>query len=304
MALVQMNCKNCGAPLERQGDAYVCPHCGSRVLDILDASVEAGADIVTPAEFGERLKAQKTAFVVDFGDTLRAFDAQTEAWNAQLRQALRLLQARKDYAVEEALRGVPDTLFAAERLRLLADVGARDEAELACWSGDLRSRPHFERVCATGDFEQKRLYERIAEECAENARIGKEIARGKVLLDSEAFADAERYAAVMCAQYPTDARAWELLIAARCGKDGEYDPQHDLSYFFRCPNCEIVYGVPLEGETLPRTLSPAVRDRVRAIASKKGSRSAPLRKVLAGVIVLAGIGVLALVWALIEALVG
>lgn len=300
MSFVQMNCKNCGAPLERQGDAYVCGHCGARVINILDADILAEGEVIGAAEFERKLKEQKELLVFEIGDTVRAFDAETEVVNAQLRQAARDLRDGKMYKVDETLRGVSDTVFAAERLRLLADAGARDETELAYWSGDLKKNRHFERVCALGDFEQKRVYERLAEICAENERAGKEIARGAALLNAQAYEDAEKYAAAMCAQYPTDARAWELLIAARCGKEESYDPSHDLKYFFRCPNERVLYGDPLEGETLPRTVSPVIADRLRAVRSKRNARSGLLRKVIGSVAVAVTLGILALVWALIE----
>ena len=162
MPYIQMNCKNCGAPLERQGDSFVCGHCGSRVFRILDAKIEAGQDILSREEFEKALQEQKNTAGADLGDGLRRFDAGSGLLNAQLKQASVLLHDGKPYAVEEALEGVPDTIFAAECLRLLAQTGAKDEQSLSLWAGDLRSSEHFERVMALADFEQKRVYERIA----------------------------------------------------------------------------------------------------------------------------------------------
>ena len=303
MPLVQMSCKNCGAPLKREGDGYICAHCGTAVANVLDVAIDPSRGILTQAEFEEAVRARRALFTAEHG-VLRVFDGQTEVCNAQLRQAERLVRQGKFYAVDEALRGVPDTIFAAERLRLLAEIGARDEAELSCWSGDLRTRAHFERLYASGGFEQKRLYDRIASSCAENERIGREIARGRALLRAQAYEDAEHYAAVMCAQYPLDARAWELLIAARCGKDADYDPQADLAFFLGCPNRTVLYGEALEGEALPRSIAPVISDRARAVAAHRHRKGAFLRKLLTGLAVLGGVGILALLWTMIDSLVG
>lgn len=299
MPYIQMNCKNCGAPLERQGDIFVCSHCGTRVLRILDAKIEAGQDIVSREEF--EAAAQEQKLTEDLGDGLRRFDVGSALLNAQLKQASIFLHDGKPYAAEEALEGVPDTIFAAERLRLLAQAGAKDEQSLSCWAGDLRSLDHFERTMALADFEQKRVYEHLAAVCAENKKIADEIAQGNKLLKSEAYEDAERYAAVMIGFYPAKSLAWELLIAARCGKDENYDPAHDLGFFLRCPDFEMTYGRPLSG-VLPQNVSPIIRDRVRETERKKQKSAAFWKKAVFSVITLAGLAVLALVWAVLEKL--
>lgn len=301
MPYIQMNCKNCGAPLERQGDSFVCGHCGSRVFRILDAKIEAGQDILSREEFEKALQEQKNTAGADLGDGLRRFDAGSELLNAQLKQASVLLHDGKPYAVEEALEGVPDTIFAAERLRLLAQTGAKDEQSLSMWAGDLRSSEHFERVMALADFEQKRVYEHIAAVCEENKKIADEIAQGNKLMKAQAYEDAERYAAVMCGFYPAKSRAWELLIAARCAKDKNYDPARDLEFFMRCPDFEMTYGRPLDG-VLPQNVSPIIRDRVRETERKKQKSAAFWKKAVTSAITLAGLAVLALVWAFLEKL--
>lgn len=83
MSLVQMNCKNCGAPLEKQGGEYVCKHCGARVLSVLDASVEAGAEVIGSEEFERELQKRKSAFAVDFGNGYRVFEGATEVINGR-----------------------------------------------------------------------------------------------------------------------------------------------------------------------------------------------------------------------------
>lgn len=301
MPYVQMNCKNCGAPLERQGDIFFCSHCGARVLRVLDAKIEAGQDIVSLEEFEKAAQEQKEILAIDPGDGLRRFDAGSGLLNAQLKQASIFLHDGKPYAAEEALEGVPDTIFAAERLRLLAQTGAKDELSLSFWAGDLRALDHFERVLALADFEQKRVYERIAAACEENKKITDKIAQGNKLMKAQAYEDAERYAAVMCGFYPAKSRAWELLIAARCAKDENYDPAHDLEFFLRCPDFEMTYGRPLSG-VLPQNVSPIIRDRVRKIEGKKQKSAAFWKKAVASLITLAGLAVLAIVWALLEKL--
>lgn len=300
MSLVQMNCKNCGAPLEKQGGEYVCKHCGARVLSVLDASVETGAEVIGAEEFERELQKRKSAFAVDFGTGYRVFEGATEVINGQIRQAARFLQSGKSYAVEEALRGVPDTVFAAERLRLLAAIGAKDEAELSYWAGNLHKTLHFERVLALADHEQRRVYERLAEVCAENARIAREIGEGMRLVEAQAYEDAERYGAVMCAKFAACARAWELLIAARCGRDRAYDPSADLAKCRRCPDFSMAFGEPLEGEDLPRSLSPLILERWREMKRKKQATSKWKGKFIGGLITAAGIALLVVIWTLIE----
>ncbi len=302
MPFVQMNCRNCGAPLERQGDAFVCGHCGAKVVRILDARIDgAEAVAVSTEEFEKAVQEQKNIAEAEVGGGLHRFDFGSGLLNAQLKQAAMLLHDGKANAAEEVLEGVPDTVFAAERLRLLAEKGAKDELSLSFWAGDLRASEHFERVTALGDFEQKRLYERIAAACEENKRIADEIAEGYALLKAQAYGDAVRYAAVMCGFYPAKSRAWELLIAAHCAADKEYDPARDLEFLLRCPDFEMNFGRPLSG-VLPQDVNSLIRDRVRSIESKKQRSAALWKKAVAAAVTVAGLAVLALVWALLEKL--
>ena len=126
-------------------------------------------------------------------------------------------------------------------------------------------------------------------------KIADEIAQGNKLMKAQAYEDAERYAAVMCGFYPAKSRAWELLIAARCAKDENYDPARDLEFFMRCPDFEMTYGRPLDG-VLPQNVSPIIRDRVRETERKKQKSAAFWKKAVASAITLAGLAVLALVW--------
>lgn len=302
MAYVQMKCENCGASLEKDAEGYICPHCKTRVIRILEDAGADGESGITAEAFEEALKRRKAMDCIAVDEGYRVFDGETERIRGQLRHAERLLRERKFYAIEEALQGIDETVFAAERLRLLAQAGAADEAELSYWAGDVRKLTHFERVTALADYEQKQIYARIEQICSQNAKAAREILEGDRLLQTSAFEEAERYAMAMCKKYPTASRAWALLIAARCGKDAEYDPWNDLSFFLRCPDCAITFQDPLPGEKLPAGLPPMIRERVLKIGAKKEKSANVLRKIVKGCLLVVALTILALIWTLLEKL--
>lgn len=303
MALVQMNCKNCGAPLERRGTEYVCPHCGARVLDVVDAE-GTDAPVISAEEFEKILEEQKKGLVLEYGGELHELDAEGSAKRAKLHRAESLLRAGKPHEADLALEGLSDTLFPAVRLRLFAEAGARDEAELACWAGDVHALRWFDRVYALCDFEQRRVYDRIEKSCAENVGILKEIGQGMEVLRAGDVEEALRVALALCRKYPAKAKSWELLCAARCLADEEYDPTEDVGRFYRCPDCRILYGPPFEGEPFPRTGEKCIFERMREVERRKGAGKAVRAKIFGILLTALLLATAAVVWSALDSLLG
>ena len=62
----------------------------------------------------------------------------------------------------------------------------------------------------------------------------------------------------------------------------------------------MAFGEPLEGEDLPRSLSPLILERWREMKRKKQATSKWKGKFIGGLITAAGIALLVVIWTLIE----
>ena len=306
MALVEMKCQNCGAPLTERKNGYVCPHCGSFQLFIVDQDEEISALSMPLEEFRQKIKEKQRTFILSRDGALKAVDIDSAIVRKKIEDAQSLLSEGKGYAVEEALRGVPEDNFAAERLRFLAETGARDEAELACFALDLKQCRHFADVLNLCDMQTRQTYEALEELCLENREILSQIGEGKRLLDAGLLEEGCAYANAMLQKYPTHAASWEIFIEANCKKDEKYDPFPDLEYLLSCPDSlQYGYGAEKDYYGAPRGISAAIAQRCRKIAGKKQQKNAVFyRYILRPLIVLAGIGILIGVWKLIDVLLG
>ena len=303
MALADLKCTGCGAPLTARGNTYVCPYCGTTVVQIADAHVDANVQLLSPEEFRTRLEASRKTFVMAPGGG-GVCDIDDAVLKGKLAYAAQLLHEHKAYEVSGALKGIPETVFEAERLRFLAEIGVRDETELAAYAGDIRQLPHYQTLLAAGNGSCRETYTYISGICLENARILEEIGKGMELLSAAQIDQALAYGEQMVRQYPSHARAWELLIAARCAKDGAYDPFADLGYLLACPDAELTVtgGEMVNG--IPRYIAPGIADRCHAIRQKRERSGAFVRDFLIRpLLLLLGIGALIGIWQLITFLI-
>ncbi len=85
MALINMKCDNCGAPLKAEGSAYVCDYCGAVYARIADPDACLTGS-VTIEEFKQELEKSARTFSVSFDDA--ASDSYTD--NELSRDRLRL----------------------------------------------------------------------------------------------------------------------------------------------------------------------------------------------------------------------
>ena len=305
MNWVDFKCRNCGAALRTKGSAAVCDYCGSVYFQLTDSDCPEDCETLSLEAFSERIKAGQRTFSVDFGaGTIANVDDTVR--KAKLRQAGKFLSEGKFFRVEEALKGIPETDFAAKRLRFLAQAGARDEGELAAYAGDLSEFSHYRSMLAACGEQTRTTYETVASVCLKNREILRNIEKGRELLRAEAWEDGLRYARDMIRQYPFHARAWELLAAAKCGNDPAYDPRDDLGRMTACPDAAwTVTGGETDFYGVPKGISVAVAERCQAFVRKESARSEFLtRYVWRPLLVLAAVGALIGIWQLIALLAG
>ena len=268
MANVNMKCPNCGAVLKVKDDCFVCDYCGAIIVSMADTG--CAADFTSLEAFKKRIDGTKKTFILHI-DVDKDKYIDDMIIKGKLKLAESYLKDGKFYRVSESLKGVPDTLFAVQRLLFLAEAGAKDELQLfAAYSGDITAFKHYNALVKSCGDENRRIYEHIARQCAENKKINAQIEKGKELINLNMPKEALSYAMEMRNKYPYYARAWELYIMAKSVSDEKYDPSEDLGFFMACPDAEpAITGGEVDYYGTPKNVSPIIYERCRKIKSKK-----------------------------------
>ena len=304
MALVNMKCASCGATLTAKDGCCVCEYCGSVYFEMTGDVAPFGADTVSLSEFTAKLAESGKQYTVNC--SCGTFSDVDEALlKSKLKAAQEALDKLEPYRVADILKGTPDSA-ATLRLRLLAKVGARSEAELAFYAGDLNKFKEYRALLATCDDATKDVYAAIAERCDHNAENAKKIAKGHEFLRIGQYSDGLAYAKKLLDELPFTARAWELLIRAKCLADKDYSPLEDLKKLEACPDYALMAG---KGEKdvngAPYDVAPEIRERCRTVAGKTRAKSNFFyRYLLKPLLVLVAVGALIGIWKLIEAIAG
>ena len=297
MALIHMNCPGCGAALRAREHDYICEYCGSIVLRLPEKDGTVGATGLTADAFRRRLQESSRIFTVRMEQPPES-DIDAKILAGKLERAESSLREGKAYAAGELLRGVPDTVFRAARLRFLAETGARDETELSHYAGDITILRHYAEMMAAADSGTRETYGYIAELCRQNVQIQESIRKGHELLHLGQTEAALEYAEQTVERYGMYARAWELLIAARCCASESYNPYADLPYMEACPDAELtVTGGERDAYGVPRRIAQGIAERCGRIRRKEQERSEWLHRYLIRPLAVAvGIGILILFW--------
>lgn len=127
MAIVQMKCPNCGGAMEFVNNQYVCPHCNSIVLNIVDAKIDADVSIIDAEEFARKIEESKRQFVVRINDRLEVFDVDTKIINKKIQDASKYLAEGKYYNALSCLNDIPNDILSAERIGLFTMYNYRGE---------------------------------------------------------------------------------------------------------------------------------------------------------------------------------
>ena len=212
-----------------------------------------------------------------------------------LRRASHLLEEGQ---FERAAEQIPaeDASFAAERLRFLAQMQVKGEAELACLPCDLSMKRGFERLCTLAGA-NSRVYAEIARSCAEKSVVYTRIAEGKTLLTQGKEEEAASLACKLIGKYPLCAGCYDLYAAVRCASDAQYDPVSALEKLSACPDA-FLYR-----RQKKFCFASQLQERVEKLAKRVPTKKQRLlRAALIWAGVLAGAAVVALVWTALEGL--
>lgn len=249
MAYVEMKCPNCGAPMNGDGNRFVCSHCGTSVLNVIDAKIDSDVTVMSAQEFTEKLEASKKSFVININNRLEEFDVDTMVINKKIKDAEAYLADGRYYDAEMVLRYVPrDKYFSVERLIYLASKEVRNEFDLTDYASDIRddkyprSLPQYDRMIALADDETKKTYEKIREYCLEKQKVKAEIDEIEKLFAVGLDNEAVTYAKKMCQTYPQAARTWQTLYNAKRRIDPDYVGKDE---FEKAKNCPDYLGNPL-----------------------------------------------------------
>ena len=137
MSIVQMKCPTCGGSMSLENNQLACPYCGTMILNIIDAKIDADVNVMSPEEFARKIEESKRQFVIKLDNELKVFDVDTIIYNKKIKDATEQLLCGFYGEVEKTLTDVPDTILAAERLRYLAEFKVKNEYELSYYDGDI-----------------------------------------------------------------------------------------------------------------------------------------------------------------------
>ncbi len=304
MKMVNMKCVNCGAALTQSGGHYKCEYCGSLYFRLTSDAELPDALSLSVEDFIGKVEENGKVFTVKLDDP-SASDVDRTVLSGRLKKAEQSLSEGKSYMVFETLKDVPDTCFAAVRLKFLAEFGAKNESELSLYAGDVTRSRYYSALESAGDEATRATYRSIADMCLKNALIEKEIAKGKEMLAVGLYEEGLEYARNAVTAHPFRAKAWELFAQAKCLTDEKYDPTDDLKRLSACPDARInLTGGETDYYGAPENIAPVIAERCRAIYGKARSRSDFIfRYVVRPIIVIAAVGALISLWKLIEALV-
>lgn len=303
MALINMKCKSCGASLSVNDGYCVCPYCGSVYFRLIENGCVPDAETISLAEFEKKVIDSSKEFFLSCARGV--VDADADLANSKIIAAGKALENFELYKISDILKDVPADNFAAARLRLLCAAGVRNENELCLYSGDLEKLAEYDAFLSLCDDDAKAAYKKIEEKCKENAKTSDKIKKGYEYIRIGETESGLRYAKELISFYPYNARAWELLIVAKCAADKNYDPSCDLEKLKTCPDFPLiagtgqsdVYGTPVD-------ISPAIRERCRTIKCARRSKATFFYKyLLKPLLVLIAVGALIGIWKLIELLV-
>ncbi|MFR6641504.1 MAG: hypothetical protein ACLUSP_09440 [Christensenellales bacterium] len=130
MAYVEMKCPNCGAPMTGDGNRFTCPHCGTAILNVIDAKIDSDVTVMSAEEFTARLEANKKSFVINVNDRLEEFDVDTMVTNKKIKTrefaCKRRIQRRRIRFEGYTARQV----FSVERLYYLASMRVKTNLNL------------------------------------------------------------------------------------------------------------------------------------------------------------------------------
>lgn len=305
MAFVDMKCKSCGATL-RVCDGYLtCDYCGSVYFRLSSDGIPDGAENTSLEEFLKKIDENTNTYCVNCSSGIIS-DADADLTASKLKAASKALENGEFYKVDDILKGLPRDMFAAARLRLLAAAGATSETQLCFFAGDLKKIKEYEDLLSCADDENNAVYSIVEQKCLENEKTVKEIAKGHEFLRIGQYADGLKFAEETVRKHPFFAKAWELLIKARCLNDEKYDPVEDLRRLQACPDASFAVS---ENEKdvngAPYGIDATIKERCRITAGKRNAKAEFFnRYLLKPVLVLIALGALIGIWKLIEALIG
>ncbi len=246
MPLVEMKCPNCGGEMAVQNNQFVCQHCRTMILNIVDEKINADVTIMTPDEFAREIEKSKRKFVLNINDNLSVFDIETKIINKRISDAEKFLSEGAFVRVAGALDGVPNNILSAARLRYLAELEVKNEYELINGRARYidvdkygRTSESYSRIIRLADEETKTTYIKLAEFCRNRCntqqRIRSEIKKVYELLDVELYEDAVAYATEMCRRYPQTVLSWETLCDVKYKVNQNYDGRAEYEMMKRCP---------------------------------------------------------------------
>ena len=213
MSVVQIKCANCGALVDNLENQiqFRCSHCGALVLNIVDAELKDGVEIVTPEDLDNFLAENKQSFVINVGDRLEEFDIDTKVINKTITDAERLLSERSFGSY--ILNGCPDSLIVL-RLKLLHNYEVCNEYELSMQSSKLQGEV-YDKFISLCDETTKNTYKKIEEQIEKNIASDNEIKEVEKLWNVGLYEDALVYATQMLKKYPYKALAHARYILAK-----------------------------------------------------------------------------------------
>ena len=167
MAIVEMKCPNCGSPTVIENGQFVCKHCGTMLVNIVDAKINDDAVLISAEEFAKKIEESKQNFIVRIDDKFEVFDVNTKVINKKIKDGIGLLEQEKYNEVLDLLKDIDTPVLSVERLRYLAYYKARNEYELLFTDGYINGY-NFKKLLKLCDAQTEATYKKIETFCREN----------------------------------------------------------------------------------------------------------------------------------------
>ena len=291
MAYVEMKCPNCGAPMNGDGNRFICSHCGTAILNVIDAKIDSDVTVMSAQEFTEKLEASKKSFVINVNDRIEEFDVDTMVINKKIKDAEACLANGEYDGVSYALRDVPrDKYFSVERLCYLASMRVKNEFGLTDYAADIGGnksawvkQTQYDRTVALADDRTKETYRKIREYCLDKERVKNEIDEINKLFAVGLYDEAVTYAKKMCQSYPQAAHAWQTLYEAKRRLDPNYVGKDE---FEKAKSCPDYLGNPATATKAADEKRAAIdADNAERMKKRAKRKSALLRPIIALILI-------------------
>lgn len=255
MSQVNNTCPKCGANMQFKNGSFVCGYCGAMVLNVIDAKIDDDVTVMSADEFEKAIQSSATQIVVKIDDEIKIIDAHTAIANKRIGDAKEKLEQGDFNGVIDSLSIVEGEHLSVARLRILAMLGVKNEAQiisndfatnsrklefLSSLSGNLANSEQYAIIIKLADNETQETYKKISEFCLSQylayVDLQTKSADVKALVNEGLKDEAILFAKNLCRTYPHNALSWKTLCETLNAFNPKANLDNEYSKLIKCPD--------------------------------------------------------------------